>query len=806
MSDGEKINITIPVKGMTCAACVRAVENALSRLDGVQSVSVNFASEKASLETAGKIPLEEIIKTIKEEGYDVATARVSITVKGMTCAACVSSVERALKGIYGVTGVSVNLATEKAAIEYIPTITGISDFRTAIKAQGYDIDTGGDGVEDRERTAREKDYTDLRKRLITSAILSFIILIGSISKLPVISNPFVLFLLATPVQFWAGARFYRAALSALRHFSTNMNTLVVVGTSSAYLYSIVATFLPQIFLKSGITPHVYYDTSAIIITLILLGRLLEARAKGRTSEAMRKLINLQPKTARVVRNGTTQEVPVEEVQTGEIIIVRPGEKIPVDGVIVEGFSSVDESMLTGESIPVDKSTGERVFGGTINKAGTFRMEATKVGRETALAQIIRLVEEAQGSKAPIQRLADRVASIFVPTVIGVASITFIIWYFFGPEPAFTRAMMNFISVLIIACPCALGLATPTAIMVGTGKGAERGILIRDAEALETAHRIDTVILDKTGTITTGEPVVTDIIPMNNTSVDKLLEISASVEQVSEHPLSRAIVKEAEQRGVTLSAPDRFEAIPGGGLRANIDDKVILIGNPKLLKDSGLDISPSQNLLSTLSSEGKTAVLVAIEGEVKGLFGIADTIKPGSRDAVMSLKKLGIDVVMLTGDNKETAKKIASEAGIEHFYAEVLPEDKVQVVKELKSGGKTVAMVGDGINDAPALAEADVGIALGTGTDIAMEASDITLIKGDLRSVVEAIRLSKLTLRTIKQNLFWAFIYNIIGIPIAAGVLTLFGGPLLNPVFASAAMAFSSVSVVSNSLRLRKKPL
>ncbi|RMG02713.1 MAG: copper-translocating P-type ATPase [Nitrospirae bacterium] len=806
MSNGEKINITIPVKGMTCAACVRAVENALSRLDGVQSVSVNFASEKASLETAGKIPLEEIIKTIKEEGYDVATARVSITVKGMTCAACVSSVERALKGIYGVTGVSVNLATEKAAIEYIPTITGISDFRTAIKAQGYDIDTGGDGVEDRERTAREKDYTDLRKRLITSAILSFIILIGSISKLPVISNPFVLFLLATPVQFWAGARFYRAALSALRHFSTNMNTLVVVGTSSAYFYSIVATFLPQIFLKSGITPHVYYDTSAIIITLILLGRLLEARAKGRTSEAMRKLINLQPKTARVVRNGTTQEVPVEEVQTGEIIIVRPGEKIPVDGVIVEGFSSVDESMLTGESIPVDKSTGERVFGGTINKAGTFRMEATKVGRETALAQIIRLVEEAQGSKAPIQRLADRVASIFVPTVIGVASITFIIWYFFGPEPAFTRAMMNFISVLIIACPCALGLATPTAIMVGTGKGAERGILIRDAEALETAHRIDTVILDKTGTITTGEPVVTDIIPMNNTSVDKLLEISASVEQVSEHPLSRAIVKEAEQRGVTLSAPDRFEAIPGGGLRANIDDKVILIGNPKLLKDSGLDISPSQNLLSTLSSEGKTAVLVAIEGEVKGLFGIADTIKPGSRDAVMSLKKLGIDVVMLTGDNKETAKKIASEAGIEHFYAEVLPEDKVQVVKELKSGGKTVAMVGDGINDAPALAEADVGIALGTGTDIAMEASDITLIKGDLRSVVEAIRLSKLTLRTIKQNLFWAFIYNIIGIPIAAGVLTLFGGPLLNPVFASAAMAFSSVSVVSNSLRLRKKPL
>ena len=798
--------ITIPVKGMTCAACVRAVENGLRKLDGVKDVSVNFASEKATIVLERDIPLDEIIKTIRDEGYDVATAKQEFVVKGMTCAACVGAVERALGGIYGVIDRNVNLATEKASVEYIPTITGLGDFKKAVSGQGYELEVPGEDFVDRERESREKDYRDIKRRFVISAILSVIILAGSVTSIPLLSSPFVLFLLATPVQFWAGLRFYKAAWAAMKHFTTNMSTLVVVGTSSAYLYSLVGTFFPWVFTRSGLTPHVYYDTSAIIITLILLGRLLEARAKGRTSEAMRKLIGLQPKTARVIRDDQTVEIPIDEVQPGETIIVRPGEKIPVDGIITDGHSSVDESMLTGESIPVEKSPGEQVYGGTINRAGGFRMEATKVGKDTALAQIIRLVEEAQGSKAPIQRLADRVASIFVPVVMSIATVTFLIWYFFGPEPAFTRAMMNFIAVLIIACPCALGLATPTAIMVGTGKGAEKGILIRDAEALETAHRIQAVLLDKTGTITEGRPRLTDIITTDSVDKESLLRLSASVEQASEHPLSEAITEEARRAGMDLLDPEGFEAIPGGGVRAYIRGSEIMIGNPSLLEREGVRLDGIDPEIQRLSSEGKTAVIVSVDGKVNGIFGIADTIKEDSREAVEALKAMGIEVVMLTGDNRKVAESIASAAGIERFFAEVLPDQKVKAVKDLKQEGKLVAMVGDGINDAPALAEADVGIAIGTGTDIAIEASDITLIKGRLKSVVEAIRLSKLTLRTIKQNLFWAFIYNIIGIPIAAGLLSLFGGPLLNPVFASAAMAFSSVSVVTNSLRLRNKDL
>jgi Cu+-exporting ATPase len=798
--------VTLPVKGMTCASCVKAVEKALGRIEGVADVSVNFASEKATFKAEEDLPLDRFTEAIKAEGYEVSTTRMEIAVKGMTCAACVAAVERALSGLYGVVTFNVNLASEKAQVEYVPTIVGFEDFRRVIKDQGYDADAVTEEFIDVERERRAREYGDLLQRLIVSAILSVFILLGSLTSIPLLSNWYVLFLLATPGQFWAGMRFYRAAWAALKHFSTNMNTLVAVGTSAAYIYSVTATFFPEVFTKGGLKAHVYFDTSAIIITLILLGRLLEARAKGRTSEAMRKLMGLQAKTARIERNGEEREVPIDEVVVGDSVVVRPGEKLPVDGVVIDGYSSIDESMLTGESIPVEKTVGDRAFGGTINKVGSFRLRAMKIGKDTALSQIIRLVEEAQGSKAPIQRLADKVASIFVPSVMVIAVLTFAIWYSLGPEPAFTLALMNFIAVLIIACPCALGLATPTAIMVGTGKGAERGILISDAEALETAHKIQTVVMDKTGTITKGEPEVTDIMDTGNADKNALLTLAASAEKVSEHPLARAIVERARELRLNLREPDNFLAIPGGGIKATVGADEIFMGNLSLLEKEGFETSSIAEKVNELSEEGKTAVILSVNNRLMGIFGIADSVKDGSRSAISDLKKLGIEVVMLTGDNERTASRISELVEIDRFFAEVLPEGKVDAVKKLKEEGKIVAMVGDGINDAPALAEADIGIALGTGTDIAMEASDVTLMKGDLRSVVEAIRLSKLTIKTIKQNLFWAFFYNIVGIPIAAGILYLFGGPLLNPMFASAAMAFSSVSVVSNSLRLRKRNL
>ncbi len=800
------MRITLPVKGMTCASCVKAVERALSKIEGVTDVTVNFASEKASLTASDYIPVERLIQAVKAEGYDVATSRLEFAIKGMTCAACVAAVERALKKLYGVVSVNINLASEKAVVEYIPTLTGFEDFKKAVKAEGYEAEAITEEFTDREKESREREYKNLLLRFRVSAVISALILLGSFTSIPLLSSWYTLFLLATVVQFWAGIRFYKGAWVATKHLSTNMNTLIAMGTSAAYLYSVTATFFPGVFESGGLKAHIYFDTSSIIITLILLGRLLEARAKGRTSEAIRKLIGLQAKTARVERNGRETEIPIEEVVAGDTVIVRPGERIPVDGIVTDGYSSVDESMLTGESLPVEKAAGDTVFGGTINKVGSFKLKATRIGRETALAQVIRLVEEAQGSKAPIQRLADRIASIFVPVVIITATITFVIWYFFGPEPSFTRALMNFIAVLIIACPCALGLATPTAIMVGTGKGAEKGILIRNAEALETAHRIQTIVLDKTGTITKGEPELTDIICTDSSDKNSVLQLSASAEKVSEHPLAEAIVRKAKELGLDLREPEKFEAIPGGGIRARIGSDNIFIGNISLLEKEGIDLTGVSGMVERLSSEGKTAVLVSVNNKVKGVFGIADSIKEGSVEAISELKKMGIEVVMLTGDNERTAARIAEMVEIDRFFAGVLPEGKVEAVKKLKDEKKIVAMVGDGINDAPALAEAHVGIAIGTGTDIAMEASDITLIKGDLRSVVEAIKLSKLTLRTIKQNLFWAFFYNVVGIPIAAGILYPFGGPLLNPVFASAAMAFSSVSVVTNSLRLRNKRL
>ncbi len=800
------MTITLPIKGMTCAACVKAVENALSRVEGVSSVNVNFASEKAKIEAEDTVDINKLISVVKDEGYDVVTIKSEYSVKGMTCAACVSAVERAISALKGVISVNVNLATEKASIQYIPTVVSFEDFKRVVKAEGYELEVISEEFIDRERIERQRELNDLKRRFLVSAVLSSLVLAGSLLKVPLLSNWYVLLLLTTPVQFWAGMRFHRAAFNALKHGSTNMNTLITVGTFSAYIYSVMVTFFPDFFRAQGLSAHVYFDTAAVIITLILFGRLLEARTKGRTSEAMRRLIGLQAKTAKVERDGKETEVPIDEVVPGDIVVVKPGERIPVDGVVIDGFSSVDESMLTGESVPVEKSTGDTVFGGTVNKAGSLKLRATKIGKDTALSQIIRLVEEAQGSKAPIQRLADRVASVFVPVVIVTATVTFFIWYFLGPEPAFTRALMNFIAVLIIACPCALGLATPTALMVGTGKGAERGILIRDAEALEMAHKIDVVVMDKTGTITKGSPEVVDVFPAEGFSKEEVLAISASAESSSEHPLAQAIVEKAREINIQLTPSEEFIAIPGGGVKARVSGKDVLIGNPELLKKEGIDIEAVKETVQKQNAQGKTAVVVAINGKPSGVITIADKLKESSLKAIADLRAMGIEVVMLTGDNEAVAASIAKEVGIERFYAGVLPEGKVNIIRELKKEGKVVAMVGDGINDAPALTEADVGIAIGTGTDIAMEASDITLIKGELTSVSEAIRLSKLTIRTIKQNLFWAFFYNTIGIPIAAGILYPFGGPLLNPMFASAAMAFSSVSVVSNSLRLRKKRL
>ncbi|MBI3592177.1 MAG: copper-translocating P-type ATPase, partial [Nitrospirae bacterium] len=617
-------------------------------------------------------------------------------------------------------------------VEYVPTITGFEDFRKVIKEAGYSAEQLTEEFVDRERERREKEYEELKKQLVISSMLTAPVIIGSMLHIPVISDWYILFLLATPVQFWTGMRFHKAAFSALRHGATNMNTLISVGTNSAYIYSAAATFMPQFFFKGGVTPHVYFDTSATIITLILLGRLLEAKAKGKTSEAIRKLMGLQAKTATVVRDAVEKEIPVEEVTIGDIVLVRPGERIPVDGEVVGGYSTVDESMLTGESLPVEKSEGDKVFSGTINKAGSFKLKALKIGRETALAQIIRLVEEAQGSKAPIQRLADRTASVFVPVVIGIAVVTFVVWFVFGPKPSFVLALMNFIAVLIIACPCSLGLATPTAIMVGTGKGAEKGILIRDAEALELLHKIEAVVLDKTGTITRGEPEVVDILTVGDISPEDVLQIAASAEKLSEHPLGRALVKKAVENNVEISEPSEFFAVPGGGIKAKVAvhgvSYEIFIGNEGMLEKEGIDMSSVKALSEKISAAARTPVFMAVGRKVAAVFPVADTIKEGSPVAIKELHSMGIEVIMLTGDHRNTARAIAKEVGISKFFAEVLPYQKVDIVKMIKSGGKLTAMVGDGINDAPALTEADVGIAIGTGTDIAIEASDITLIK------------------------------------------------------------------------------
>jgi Cu+-exporting ATPase len=807
---------SIHVIGMTCTTCASTVEKGLSQTPGVEQANVNFASEKASIEyDPTKVDLAKIKDTVSELGYGVAVKKSIFPVGGMTCASCVARVEEALSSVPGVISANVNLASEKATVEYLEG-TAVADMRRAVKDAGYELGPEAQALED-VATAAQREIRVLRNRFIVAAILASIIMALGFSP-SFVGQPYLLWALATPVQFWAGLRFYRGAWGALKHRTSDMNTLIAVGTSVAYFYSMTAVIAPGLFTSGILKPNLYFDTSAAIIALILLGRLLEARARGQTSEAIKKLIGMQPKTALVIREGEQTEIPVEDVRVGDRILIRPGERVPVDGMVQQGYSSVDESMITGESMPVEKKVGDEVIGATINKTGSLEIEASKVGKDTTLAHIIRMVEEAQGSKAPIQRLADVIASYFVPAVIGAALVTFVIWYLIGPPPALTFAFLNLVAVLVIACPCALGLATPTAVMVGTGKGAEHGILIRNGEALERAHQINTVLLDKTGTLTRGEPVVTDVVAAPVSSPEEILRLAASAEHSSEHPLGEAVVKAALEKKLELSPSSDFNAIPGQGVEALVEGKKLFLGNLKLMEEQGFPLNGLEKKAAELLQEGKTVMFLGQDSQVEGIIALADTLKPGAKEAVQTLRRMGIEPAMLTGDNRRTAEAIAREAGINRVLAEVLPEHKAAEVKKLQEEGKVVAMVGDGINDAPALAQADIGIAIGTGTDVAIETGDITLISGDLMGVVTAISLSKRTMRTIRQNLFWAFAYNTALIPIAAGVLYVAFGKtgvpsglhfilgdygFLNPILAAAAMAASSITVVSNSLRLRR---
>jgi Cu+-exporting ATPase len=811
--------VQLDIRGMTCAACVRRVEDGLRRTPGVLSAAVNFATEKAIIEYDGSlVNIQTLQDKVRDLGYTAFVdaseedqKKITVSVGGMTCAACVRRVENALKDIQGVSDVSVNLATGRATVIHDIHWAGLAALSKAITDNGYEFlgelkDSSADPIE----AARAAELREMKIKLICGAILSVIIFFGSMqhwfSFLHFIPHQVMLwtmFVLTAPAVFWVGSRFFVGAYKAARQKTSDMNTLVAVGAFSAYAYSAAATFFPSFFSQAGLAPHVYYDGAAIIVTLILLGRYLEARAKGKTSAAIKKLIGLKPKIAHLLQGDTEKDIPVEDLQVGDILQVRPGEKIPVDGVIVTGQSTVDESMLTGESMPVAKEPGQKIFAATMNTSGSFAMRATGVGSDTMLAHIIRMVEEAQGSKAPIQRLADKVASVFVPIVFVIAIVTFLIWYFLPGEANFSRALINFVSVLVIACPCALGLATPTAIMVGTGLGAQSGILIKGGEALEKIHKLSVIVFDKTGTLTRGEPVVTDIVSAAGFHEEQVLATASALEKTSEHPLARAIVKRAQAENIALTSAEKFEALSGLGAKAEVDGKLCLAGNRMLMKEQDVSVNLFEEIAAKFSGEGKTAVFVAQDGKAIGLIALADVPKDSARRAVESLTRRGLKVAMVTGDNIGTAKSIAQQLGIERVMAEVLPGNKADEIRKLQKEGEVVAMVGDGINDAPALAAADVGIAIGAGTDVAIEAGDITLIRDDLMGVPQAINLSLATMRVIKQNLFWAFIYNVIGIPIAAGALYPFFGILLNPEFAAAAMALSSVSVVSNSLRLKR---
>ncbi len=736
----------------------------------------------------------------------------TFSIKGMHCASCVMTLEGSLRKVPGVSRANVNLATEKATVDYDPTQVTDEHLASAVANVGYQARIIEEvQSEDSEKAEREKETKELKTKVIVSLILGILIVWGSFPGLMntapgILRNFWVQLLLAAPVQCWAGLRFYRAAFVSLKHRTATMDTLVALGTTVAFGYSVIVTFFPHVIARVGIHPEPYFDVAAIIIGLILLGRYFEARAKAGTSEAIKKLIGLQAKTARVLRDHQEVSIPISEVIIGDIIHVKPGEKIPVDGVIIDGESSIDESMVTGESIPVDKAKGDTVVGATMNNTGTFTFKATKVGSDTMLAQIITLVQEAQGSKAPIQRLADLVSSYFVPVVIMLALATFVVWYDFGPQPAFLFAILNTVAVLIIACPCAMGLAAPTAIMVGIGKGAQHGILIKDAESLETAHKVTTVVFDKTGTLTKGKPEVTDVVRLNNNTQDEVLQGAASLEEGSEHSLAESIVEEAKKKNLDRSMVTKFKAIPGHGVEGMIDNKNVIFGNRRLMTREKIDVSASEADIRRLETEGKTVMLLAVNSKLTGLIAVADTVKDSAREGIQALTRLGIEAVMITGDNERAAKAIADKVGITKVLAEVLPDQKEAEVRKLQAAGKKVAMVGDGINDAPALAAADVGIAMGSGTDVAIEAADIALMNKDLRSVAKAIELSRKTMRTIKLNLVWAFGYNVILIPVAMGALYPVWQISMNPIFASAAMALSSISVVGNSLLLHRTKL
>ncbi len=812
---------TIKLTGMTCAACAARIEKTVGKLPGVAAASVNLATEKLTVEyDEQKLPKTKINESIIKAGYGVdesaANNEVTIPIGGMTCAACSARIEKVVGKIDGVENVSVNLATEKATVLYDSQKVKLSAIKQSIEKAGYKaLEIERKGAVDEDKLRKEKAIRTLWTKFIVSATFGILLLYFAMGSMiwwlhfpiPSFLKPmqyplsYALFqiILTIPIII-AGNKFYSVGFKAIFRRSPNMDSLIAMGTSAAILYSLYSVY--QIINGNfGAVKGLYFETAGVIITLILLGKSLEAVSKGKTSEAIKKLMGLAPKTAVVIRDGNEVETPIDEVEIDDIILVKPGEKIPVDGIVTEGNTAIDESMLTGESMPVDKKTGDKVYAASINKNGVIRFRATKVGGDTALAQIIKLVEDAQGSKAPIAQMADIVSGYFVPIVFGIAVIAFLAWFISG-QP-FVFAMTIFISVLVIACPCALGLATPTAIMVGTGKGAEYGILIKGGEALETAHKINTIVLDKTGTITQGKPEVTDIIPAPGINKNHLLQLAASAEKGSEHPLGEAIVRGAENEKLEILKTDKFEAIPGQGIDVEINGSGILLGNRKLMDEKGISLDTLENEADKLAGEGKTPMYIAIDKKIAGIIAVADIVKPSSAAAIKKLHEMGIEVAMITGDNRKTAEAIAKQVGIDRILAEVLPQDKANEVKKLQAEGKKVAMVGDGINDAPALVQADIGIAIGSGTDVAMESADIVLMKSDLMDVPTAIQLSKSTIRNIKQNLFWAFGYNVAGIPLAAGLLFLFGGPLLNPIFAAAAMSMSSVSVLTNALRLKR---
>ncbi len=818
---GELTQATLPVIGMSCASCVGRVERFLAQAEGVTEATVNLAMETATATyDPEQIGVDRLVEVVVESGYEVPTEVLTINISGMSCASCVGRVERFLAKEKGVLEATVILATEQARVSYVAGMVSVADLHRVVQDSGYEVlvaedetrvdgeAEAGEGEGALERL-RRGERTKLRNQATVAVLLGALALWGSMDWIAwlwspeFLQEPYVLLGLAIPVQFWAGWGFYRGAWATATHFTADMNTLIAVGTSAAFFYSLALTIRPEVLSGSEAEVVYYYDTAMIIIGLILLGRYLDARAKGQTSAAIKRLMGLRAKTARIERNGEEIEVAIEDVALGDVVVIRPGEKAPVDGVVVAGASAVDESMVTGESIPVEKTVGDTVIGATINTTGSLRVRAMRVGKDSVLARIIRLVEEAQTTKAPVQKMADWVAARFVPVVIGIAIATFLVWYFVGPEPVITHAIVSFVAVLVIACPCALGLATPTAIMVGTGKGAEAGILIRNGEALETAGKVDVLVIDKTGTITRGTPELTDVMALNGHDEGELLRLAGGAEGDSEHPIARAIVREVEGRGIEIPRSGSFRSITGGGVRAQVGEREVVIGTAGLLLEDGMKVKAAEERANALAALGKTPMYVAIDGKLAGVLAVADTLKPESREAISRIHEMGLRVIMLTGDNRRTGEAIAGEVGIDEVRAEVRPEDKAAIIRDLQAEGNVVAMAGDGINDAPALAQADLGVAMGNGTDIAMESAGITLVRGDLRGVIAAINLSKRTMRTVKQNLFWAFAYNTLLIPLAAGVLFPPFGIQLNPVFAAGAMALSSLSVVGNSLRLRR---